>query len=147
MQSFVKIKSSRNGEITLSFTDICKSCPSLEFLPSQVGILTLFAKISGFTVVFCILKCILILWTWNVKFNHNTFVHFVYSNKYKWTNKTKHLLKFMKVFSLSAGIWNSKSCQFHAAHASFILIILFLALQRLILEQCQKYQLLETSLN
>ena len=28
MRSFVKIKSSRNGEITLSFTDICKSCLS-----------------------------------------------------------------------------------------------------------------------
>ena len=27
MRSFVKIKSSRNAEITLSFTDLCKSCP------------------------------------------------------------------------------------------------------------------------
>ena len=32
MRSFVKIKSSRNGEITLSFTDVCKSCPSRGFL-------------------------------------------------------------------------------------------------------------------
>ena len=31
VRSFVKIKSSRNGEITLSFTDIGKACPSLEF--------------------------------------------------------------------------------------------------------------------
>ena len=32
MRSFVKIKSSRNGEITLSFTDEGKSCHSREFL-------------------------------------------------------------------------------------------------------------------
>ena len=31
MQSFVKIKSSRNVEITLSFTDMIKACPSCEF--------------------------------------------------------------------------------------------------------------------
>ena len=43
-------------------------------------------------------------------------------------NKTKQLLKFMKVFSLPVGMLNSKSCQFHAAHASFMLIMLFLAL-------------------
>ena len=79
-------------------------------------------------VVFCISKCILILWMWYVKFNHKTFfLHFVYSNKDKWTYKTKQLLKFMKVYSLPVGMWNSKSCQFHAAHASFIL------------EKCQKY--------
>ena len=31
-----------------------------------------------FNVVFCILKCLLILWMWNVKFNHKTFfLHFV----------------------------------------------------------------------
>ena len=29
---FVKIKSSRNGEITLSFTDISKSCPNHNYL-------------------------------------------------------------------------------------------------------------------
>ena len=44
MQSLVKIKSLRNGEITLSFTDIGKSCPSSEFLPSQVCLLALFRK-------------------------------------------------------------------------------------------------------
>ena len=43
-------------------------------------------------------------------------------------NITKQLLKFMTVFSLPVGMWNSKSFQFHAAHASFILIMLFLAL-------------------
>ena len=32
MRSFVKIKSSRNGEITLSFTGVVKSCHSREFL-------------------------------------------------------------------------------------------------------------------
>ena len=55
MQSFVKIKSSRNGEITLSLTDIEKSCPSREYLAWQKCLFTLFvkikfAKISGFTV-------------------------------------------------------------------------------------------------
>ena len=43
---FVKIKPSRNGEISLLFTDIGKSCPSREFLMSQVCILTVFAKIK-----------------------------------------------------------------------------------------------------
>ena len=31
IQSFVKIKSSRNVEITLSFSDLGRSCPSREF--------------------------------------------------------------------------------------------------------------------
>ena len=45
--SFVKITSSENGEITLSFTDIEKSCPSWEYLASQIICLfTLFAKIK-----------------------------------------------------------------------------------------------------
>ena len=54
MPSFQEIKSSRNGEVTLSFTDIGKSCPSHEYLMWQI--LTLFArnkilaKISGLTV-------------------------------------------------------------------------------------------------
>ena len=46
MPSFVKIKSSRNAEITLSFTYICKSCPSREFLASQMCLLMLFVKIK-----------------------------------------------------------------------------------------------------
>ena len=46
MQSFVKIKSSRVGEITLSFTDIGKSCPCRKFSASQICVLTLFAKIK-----------------------------------------------------------------------------------------------------
>ena len=46
MQSFVKIKPSQNGEITLSFTDIGKSCPSREFLMAQICLLMLFAKIK-----------------------------------------------------------------------------------------------------
>ena len=56
MRSFVKIESSRNGEITLSFTDAGKSCHSGEFLVSQIRLLALFAKIRilakicGFTV-------------------------------------------------------------------------------------------------
>ena len=41
-----KIKSSRNVEITLSFTDIGKSCSSGEFLVPQICLLTLFANIK-----------------------------------------------------------------------------------------------------
>ena len=48
MQTYVKIKSSRNDEINLSFIDIGKSCPSCEFLTSQICDVfqTLFAKIK-----------------------------------------------------------------------------------------------------
>ena len=46
MRSFVKIKSSRNAAITLSFTNMRKSWPSREFLASQICLLTLFAKIK-----------------------------------------------------------------------------------------------------
>ena len=46
MRIFLKIKSSRNGEINLSFTDIGKSCPSREFYTSQICLLTPFAKIK-----------------------------------------------------------------------------------------------------
>ena len=46
MRSFMKIKSSRNEEIILSFTDIGKSCPSRKFSASQICILTPFAKIK-----------------------------------------------------------------------------------------------------
>ena len=38
----MKIKSLRNGEIT----DMGKSCPSREYLKSQICLLTLFAKIK-----------------------------------------------------------------------------------------------------
>ena len=34
MGSFVKIEPSRIGEITMSFTDVGKLCPSREFLTS-----------------------------------------------------------------------------------------------------------------
>ena len=46
MQSFVKTKPWRNGEITMSFTDIGKSCLTCEFLSSQLCLLMLFAKIK-----------------------------------------------------------------------------------------------------
>ena len=46
LRSYMKIKSSRNGELTLSFTDICKSCLSRDFSISQICLLTLFAKIK-----------------------------------------------------------------------------------------------------
>ena len=51
MQSFMKMKSSQKGEITLSFTDIVKSSHSREFIASQICYLMLFAKILGFTVI------------------------------------------------------------------------------------------------
>ena len=57
MRSFVKIKSSRNGEITLSSTDICKSYHSGDIFRSQVCLLTLFAKMKlsrKFTDLQCI---------------------------------------------------------------------------------------------
>ena len=55
MRSFVKMKSSQNGEITLSITDKGKSCTSRKLLAPQECLSTLFveknpAKISGFTV-------------------------------------------------------------------------------------------------
>ena len=43
---FVKIKHSRNGEITLSLTDVCKSCPGREFYPGKYVFLPLCAKIK-----------------------------------------------------------------------------------------------------
>ena len=43
---FMEIKSSQNVEITLSFTDIGKSCPSCDFLMSQMCLLTLLAKLK-----------------------------------------------------------------------------------------------------
>ena len=46
MRSSMKIKSLRNGKITLSTTDIGKSYPSSETFQSQVCLLTLFAKIK-----------------------------------------------------------------------------------------------------
>ena len=36
----MKIKPSRSGEITLSFTDVGESCPSPEFLMWQICLLT-----------------------------------------------------------------------------------------------------------
>ena len=36
MRSFLKIIPFRNGEITLSFTDVGKSCLSRDFLPWQI---------------------------------------------------------------------------------------------------------------
>ena len=50
MRSFVKSKPLQNSKITLSFTDIVMSCPSREFLMSQICLFMLFAKISKFTV-------------------------------------------------------------------------------------------------
>ena len=47
MRSFVKIKCSRNGEITLSFTDICiQIMPKSRIFNVANMFLTLFAKIK-----------------------------------------------------------------------------------------------------
>ena len=43
---FVKIKSSRNGEIILLLSDIGKSCHGCDFFTSQICLLTLFVKID-----------------------------------------------------------------------------------------------------
>ena len=60
-----KIKSSRNGEIILPFTDIGESCPSRDFLTSQMSFNAIrenriLAKISEFIVLLS-LKIVLIL--------------------------------------------------------------------------------------
>ena len=47
MRSFVKIKSSPNGEIILSFTYIGEKCSVLEFLMSQICFYALFAKMKS----------------------------------------------------------------------------------------------------
>ena len=44
MRSFAIIKTSRNDKLTLSFTDIGKTCLSHEFLMSQLCLLPLYAK-------------------------------------------------------------------------------------------------------
>ena len=46
MRSFVKIKSSQIGKITLSFTYIGKSRPCPDFQRQKICVLTLFAKIK-----------------------------------------------------------------------------------------------------
>ena len=46
----MKLKLSCNSEITLLFTHIGKSYPRPEFFTSQICLLTLFSKISKFTV-------------------------------------------------------------------------------------------------
>ena len=56
MQSFVKMKSSRNGEITLPFTDEGKICHSREFLRLKYAFKAIhenkiLAEISEFTVL------------------------------------------------------------------------------------------------
>ena len=59
----MKIKSSQNREITQSFNDIGKSWPSREFLASQICLLTLFAKISEFTVTKVLIRlCARTVW-------------------------------------------------------------------------------------
>ena len=56
MRSFVKIKPSRIGDITLSFTDIGKSCPVRDFYVangsfSAIRENKILAKISEFNVL------------------------------------------------------------------------------------------------
>ena len=56
---------------------------------------------------------------WNVKFNHKARFTFCLFKQRKMNkqNKTKQLLKFIKVFYLPILTLNNKSYQFHAAHA------------------------------
>ena len=74
MQSFVKIKSSRMGEITLSFTDMSKSCPNRIFFYianmsfSDIRKNRIMAKISEFTVFY-----------WNKTLALTFFVHLTQS--------------------------------------------------------------------
>ena len=56
MRSFVKLRSSRNGKITLSYTDEGKSCHSRDFYVSNMSFNAIrenkiLAKFSEFTVV------------------------------------------------------------------------------------------------
>ena len=68
MRSFVKIKHSRNGKITLSFVDIGKSCLSREFFISYIYLLMLFAKIKFSrkfpNLQYILLKTVLIKSSW-----------------------------------------------------------------------------------
>ena len=50
MGSFAKIKPLQKGENSLSFTVVGIACQSREFFTWQICLLTLFAKISEFTV-------------------------------------------------------------------------------------------------
>ena len=55
MRSFVKIKTSRKGEITMSFTDMSKTCPNRIFYIANMSFNAIrknktLAKISEFTV-------------------------------------------------------------------------------------------------
>ena len=55
MRSFVKMKSSRKGEITMSFTDMSKTCPNRIFYIANMSFNAIrknktLAKISEFTV-------------------------------------------------------------------------------------------------
>ena len=59
---------------------------------------------------------------WNVIFNHKTFFYILFIQT-KINEQTKHnktVVKIMKVHSLPVGMWNSKSCQFHAISCNFM---------------------------
>ena len=60
----MKIKYSQNGEITLSFVNMAKSCPSHELLMSQICLLMLFVKIK-----------------FSLKFLNLLYYHLVFSQK------------------------------------------------------------------
>ena len=65
MRSFVKIKPSRNGKITLSFIDKGKSCLICVFFTSLICLLMLFAKIK-FSRKFPNLQYLIIISTHNI---------------------------------------------------------------------------------
>ena len=69
---FLEIKSSQNGEITLSFTDLCKSCPSRDYNVANMSFNAyrehkILAKISEFT-----LHCL--IWGKNEKIYSETII-------------------------------------------------------------------------
>ena len=61
---------------------------------------------------------------WNVKFDHKTnFLNCLFKQR-KAKKQNKTVVKFIEVFNLPVERGNNKSCQFHAANASFIPIML-----------------------
>ena len=72
MRSFVKIKFSRNGEITLSLTDISKPCPKSQYFYTAnmsfnaIRENKILAKISEFAVAASLSTCDNLIETWKI---------------------------------------------------------------------------------
>ena len=72
MPCFVKLKPARNGKITMSFADIRISCPSREFLTSQICLL-MSRKFPNLRIVHC---CFYIIGLLNPEGHFNVFFIF-----------------------------------------------------------------------